>query len=143
MGRSIFGYHSQIDIVPSDTFFENACVLAIPPIGDRDTHAVNMGIGRHNTSTYFNGHASQGSLDDTREWLDIDVIDATFNQSNVHFLRHSFFSLNREIIDDLRELLTSRRRARHRVSKLERREGNVWVYRVAPPNVTSVFESQL
>ncbi|CEM02740.1 unnamed protein product [Vitrella brassicaformis CCMP3155] len=72
------------------------------------------------------------------EWLDVDVIDTTFVEQNVHAIRHVFYTLNREIIDDIREILTTRRRARQRTSRLDRREGNVWVYRVAPSFLVSV-----
>ena len=33
---------------------------------------------------------------------DVDVIDMTWLGSNVHALRHSYWSLNREVIEDLR-----------------------------------------
>lgn len=33
--------------------------------------------------------------------LDVDVIDTTFVENNVHALRHTFYNVNREIIDDI------------------------------------------
>lgn len=39
---------------------------------------------------------------------------------NVHGMRHSFWNLNREIIEDLRELLVFRRRAADRSGRLDR-----------------------
>lgn len=105
---------------------------------------------------------------------DVDVIDMTWLGSNVHALRHSYWALNREVIEDLRceelppqkrclavavgvfalrclvwavsvfrELIVSRKRARQRTSRLDRREGNVWVYRVAPSSLTSIFDSDI
>eukprot|EP00917_Polyrhabdina_sp_WS-2016_P003369 GHVP01007486.1.p1 GENE.GHVP01007486.1~~GHVP01007486.1.p1 ORF type:complete len:263 (-),score=38.43 GHVP01007486.1:336-1034(-) len=75
------------------------------------------------------------------DWLDLDVIDTTFTDSNVHAMRHSFWNLNRNITEDVREIITARKRARQRKGRLDRCEGNVWVYRVAPSYVTSVFDS--
>lgn len=77
------------------------------------------------------------------EWLDVDVIDTTFIDQNVHALRHSFWNLNREIIEDVRDLLVTRKRARQRTGRLDRRDGNVWVYRVAPSFLTSIFDVYL
>lgn len=37
-----------------------------------------------------------------KHWLDVDVIDTTCLGSNVHALRHSYWFLNREVIEDLR-----------------------------------------
>uniref|UniRef100_A0A0G4H1T9 Transmembrane protein n=1 Tax=Chromera velia CCMP2878 TaxID=1169474 RepID=A0A0G4H1T9_9ALVE len=74
------------------------------------------------------------------EWLPVDVIDTSMVEQNVHSLRHAFYNMNREIVEDLREIITSRRRAKDRTSRLDRREGNVWVFRVAPPYVKSVTE---
>eukprot|EP01053_Blabericola_migrator_P006721 Blabericola_migrator_1__6720@NODE_33_length_18162_cov_161_418900_g29_i0_p1_GENE_NODE_33_length_18162_cov_161_418900_g29_i0NODE_33_length_18162_cov_161_418900_g29_i0_p1_ORF_typecomplete_len1130_score209_68DUF900/PF05990_12/1_1e33Lipase/PF00151_19/0_0018DUF2457/PF10446_9/0_031Abhydrolase_6/PF12697_7/0_07Lipase_2/PF01674_18/0_052DUF676/PF05057_14/0_17Glyco_tranf_2_4/PF13704_6/8_4Glyco_tranf_2_4/PF13704_6/1_2e03Glyco_tranf_2_4/PF13704_6/1_5e04Glyco_tranf_2_4/PF13704_6/1_2e04Glyco_tranf_2_4/PF13704_6 len=86
--------------------------------------------------------SSRGPGDDVGvEWLDIDVIDTTFMDTNVHGLRHSFWSLNREIIEDFRELLVTRKRATQRTGRLDRRGGNVWVFRVAPSFLTSIFDA--
>lgn len=75
------------------------------------------------------------------EWLDLDIIDTTYMDTNVHGLRHSFWSLNREIIEDLREILVTRKRASQRTGRLDRRDGNVWVFRVAPSFLTSIFDT--
>ncbi|KAG5189789.1 hypothetical protein JKP88DRAFT_286529 [Tribonema minus] len=40
-------------------------------------------------------------------WLDLDVIDTTWLENNVHDIRHSFFNLNPTIVDDLRELVVA------------------------------------
>eukprot|EP00918_Siedleckia_nematoides_P021787 GHVU01046936.1.p1 GENE.GHVU01046936.1~~GHVU01046936.1.p1 ORF type:complete len:110 (-),score=2.58 GHVU01046936.1:406-735(-) len=37
---------------------------------------------------------------------EVDVIDTTFMQQNVHMLRHSYWNLNQEIIEDLRYVCT-------------------------------------
>ncbi|KMZ85973.1 hypothetical protein PVBG_03438 [Plasmodium vivax Brazil I] len=44
---------------------------------------------------------------DKYAWLDMDVIDTTFVETNVDFLKHSFYQVKREIIDDIREVLIS------------------------------------
>ncbi|CRH00760.1 conserved Plasmodium protein, unknown function [Plasmodium relictum] len=75
---------------------------------------------------------------DKYAWLDMDVIDTTFVETNVDFLKHSFYQVKREIIDDIREVLISNIRAHERVSRLDRRRGNVFVLRVAPAGVGSL-----
>mmetsp|Transcript_34282 Transcript_34282/g.54915 ORF Transcript_34282/g.54915 Transcript_34282/m.54915 type:complete len:742 (+) Transcript_34282:291-2516(+) len=71
-----------------------------------------------------------------REWLDLDVIDTTWVDTNVHKLRHNYFSLNPALIDDLHELFTTKQRAMHRSSLLHR-EGNVYSYTQAPSCVVN------
>lgn len=39
---------------------------------------------------------------DALQFSDVDVIDMTWLGHNVHSLRHSYWSLNREVIEDLR-----------------------------------------
>ncbi|CDJ43821.1 Chromosome III, complete sequence, related [Eimeria tenella] len=51
----------------------------------------------------FQGYEPQHMQADTRDWLDVDVIDMTWLGNNVHALRHSYWSLNREVIEDLRD----------------------------------------
>ncbi|ETB62229.1 hypothetical protein YYC_00843 [Plasmodium yoelii 17X] len=96
-----------------------------------------------NTLLVFTGIEPNYCYRDNRDWLDVDVIDTTWLGSNVHTLRHSYWSLNREIIEDIRELIVTRKRARQRTSRLDRREGNVWVYRVAPSHLKSIFDSDI
>ncbi|KJP89357.1 hypothetical protein AK88_01023 [Plasmodium fragile] len=96
-----------------------------------------------NTLLVFTGIEPIYCCRDNRDWLDVDVIDTTWLGSNVHTLRHSYWSLNREIIEDIRELIVTRKRARQRTSRLDRREGNVWVYRVAPSHLKSIFDSDI
>ncbi|KAK2194661.1 Protein of unknown function DUF900 [Babesia duncani] len=78
--------------------------------------------------------------DDQVHWLDLDVIDTTWLESNVHATRHSYWFINREIAEDLRELIVCRKRARQRMSRLDRSIGNVWVYRIAPTNFTTIYK---
>ncbi|CAM9131443.1 unnamed protein product [Chrysoparadoxa australica] len=62
-------------------------------------------------------------------FLDLDVIDTTWLESNVHAIRHSFFNLNPILVEDLRETIMFRRRARHRARTVHKSD-NTWVYMV-------------
>eukprot|EP00668_Euglena_longa_P000044 GGOE01000054.1.p1 GENE.GGOE01000054.1~~GGOE01000054.1.p1 ORF type:complete len:893 (+),score=256.80 GGOE01000054.1:92-2680(+) len=68
---------------------------------------------------------------DRCEWLDLDVIDTTWIENNVQDLRHSYWNINRELVEDLRELVVTQRRARDR-SRLAARFGNVYSFLAAP-----------
>lgn len=66
-----------------------------------------------------------------RQWLDLDVLDTTSMEQNVHLIRHNYFNLNPVCCEDLRELIITGRRAAHR-SLLLHREGNIYSYCQAP-----------
>ncbi|KAK2198009.1 Protein of unknown function DUF900 [Babesia duncani] len=72
-------------------------------------------------------------------WLDLDVIDTSMIDTNVDFLKHSLYQMKREIMDDLREVILLRTRAGQRQCRLDRRRGNVFVFRVAPAGVGNLF----
>ncbi|KAK1442888.1 ABC transmembrane type-1 domain-containing protein [Babesia gibsoni] len=72
-------------------------------------------------------------------WLDMDVIDTTMIDTNVDFLKHSLYQMKREIMDDLREVILMKIRADQRHTRLDRRRGNVFVFRVAPAAVNHLF----
>lgn len=97
--------------------------------------ASNSGI-LHTSSPYANKYSPEQRLN----YLDMDVIDQSFIEQNVGTMRHNNWNLNREVIEDLRELVVSRKRAYQRSTRLDKREGNVWVYRIAPSCVTSIFD---
>ena len=69
--------------------------------------------------------------------LDMDVIDVSWMDNNVHSLRHSFFNVNRWIIDDLREILSTQRRARDRTARMTHRFANVYSFLAAPSYVVN------
>eukprot|EP00614_Pseudopedinella_elastica_P002584 CAMPEP_0172599514 /NCGR_PEP_ID=MMETSP1068-20121228/19596_1 /TAXON_ID=35684 /ORGANISM="Pseudopedinella elastica, Strain CCMP716" /LENGTH=304 /DNA_ID=CAMNT_0013399781 /DNA_START=1130 /DNA_END=2044 /DNA_ORIENTATION=- len=77
-----------------------------------------------------------GSVDDEIEsgsvLLDIDFVDTSSIKANVKTLRHSYFHISREVLEDTREILISRSRADLRKSRLVRREGNVYGWLQAP-----------
>ena len=63
----------------------------------------------------------------------VDLVDTSGISSNVNQIRHSFFHLSRESIEDIREVLVTSRPASERQSRLIRREGsNVYDVAVAP-----------
>ncbi|KXZ55758.1 hypothetical protein GPECTOR_2g1308 [Gonium pectorale] len=64
--------------------------------------------------------------------LDIDVVDLSYLSSNVNDVRHTHFALNREILDDLWEIIVLGRRAAQRSSRLQHVTGNVYSMAVAP-----------
>jgi len=70
--------------------------------------------------------------------LDVDVVDISWMDTNTMGPRHSYFNVNRWLIDDLAEIILTRRRAAarpHRLVKLDmegRTFGNVWVFLAAP-----------
>mmetsp|Transcript_11509 Transcript_11509/g.13945 ORF Transcript_11509/g.13945 Transcript_11509/m.13945 type:complete len:314 (-) Transcript_11509:813-1754(-) len=71
-----------------------------------------------------------------RRWLDLDAIDTTWMDTNVHFIRHNYFNLNPVLMEDLRELILTGRRASER-SLLLHREGNIYSYCQAPSCVVN------
>ncbi|GFE54785.1 hypothetical protein BaOVIS_021890 [Babesia ovis] len=74
-------------------------------------------------------------------WLDMDVIDTTMIDTNVDFLKHSLYQMKREIMDDIREVILMKIRAEQRQTRLDRRRGNVFVFRVAPAAVNHLFRN--
>ncbi|KAG8457470.1 hypothetical protein KFE25_003774 [Diacronema lutheri] len=70
------------------------------------------------------------------QWADVDVVDMTWLDANVHALRHNAFGLNRMMVDDLREVIVERRRAAQRV-RLVRRVGNVFSFLQPPSHVVN------
>ena len=73
-----------------------------------------------------------------RPALDVDVIDTSWMDTNAAGPRHAYFNVNRWLIDDLAEVILTRKRAAarpHRLVKLDmegRTFGNVWVFLAAP-----------
>jgi hypothetical protein len=60
-----------------------------------------------------------------RRWLD----------ANVQGMRHNSFGLNRNLVDDLRQVIVERKRAAQRRSRLVRRIGNVFSFLQPPSHV--------
>jgi len=72
----------------------------------------------------------------SKPWFDLDAIDTTWMEANVHALRHNYFNLNPILIEDLSELIVTGRRAFER-SNLLHREGNIYSYCQAPACVVN------
>ncbi|KAF9180981.1 hypothetical protein BGZ51_005768 [Haplosporangium sp. Z 767] len=82
----------------------------------------------------------------TGEALDVDVIDTTSLDVNIHSLRHNFFNLNRMLVDDLYDIVVLGRRAREREGRLSSRwtfsaegieNGEVYTFLCAPSYVVN------
>ncbi|KAF1322883.1 hypothetical protein FI667_g10981, partial [Globisporangium splendens] len=70
------------------------------------------------------------------QYLDMDVIDTTWMDNNVHAIRHNYFNLNPTIVDDLRHLIVHKKRARSRPGLLQTTSAeNVYIFLVAPSHV--------
>jgi len=96
------------------------------------------------------GYASSAELqliDVNSEPLDVDVVDTSWMDSNAVGPRHGYFHVNRWLIDDLAEIVETRRRATDRphrlirIDNIEDREdavvrsggqGNVFAFLAAP-----------
>ena len=67
-----------------------------------------------------------------RPALDVDVIDTTWMQAGLPagdpdlaintLMRHSYFTINQLVVDDLVEVMTTGRRAQQRMGRLRRRD---------------------
>ena len=76
--------------------------------------------------TYLRGYEHPNELkvraSDVHVPLDVDVVDTSWMDTNTAGPRHAYFNVNRWIIDDLAEVISTRRRAddrRHRLIKLD------------------------
>ena len=68
--------------------------------------------------------------------LDVDIMDTTNLENNVHKTRHCFFEINNMVIDDVREVLLTQRRARSR-RNIMLREGQVYMFTAVPRRVVN------
>ena len=69
--------------------------------------------------------------------LDMDVIDTSWMDTNVQCCRHNYFNVNRYLIDDIRETISTKRRAHLRTGRLTHRRGNVWSFMSAPKYIVN------
>eukprot|EP00462_Mataza_sp_D1_P020583 CAMPEP_0175132696 /NCGR_PEP_ID=MMETSP0087-20121206/7208_1 /TAXON_ID=136419 /ORGANISM="Unknown Unknown, Strain D1" /LENGTH=214 /DNA_ID=CAMNT_0016415059 /DNA_START=18 /DNA_END=659 /DNA_ORIENTATION=+ len=87
-----------------------------------ESNDCNKEISNHSISMLDSGIGSHSSsISPARFWLDLDVMDTTCILNNVHSIRHSYFDLNLTIIEDLREVLVKRARARDREARVMKR----------------------
>ncbi|DAZ98688.1 TPA: hypothetical protein N0F65_008814 [Lagenidium giganteum] len=110
---------------------------------------LEMAVTNINQQAHFRGvqnfartHTLQQHATDASEpkpskqtnYLDVDVIDTTWMDQNVHAVRHNYFNINSTVVDDLRHLIVNKRRASTRPGLL-RTEGNMFIFLVAPAHV--------
>ena len=81
-------------------------------------------------------HADTESFDE-EEWnyLDVDVVDTTHLDINIHFARHMYFNVNKFVIDDVIDLISTEQRAKNREHRLLNLGGNVYGFLAAPSHV--------
>ena len=91
---------------------------------------------RHN-STRVRGAPPPAAAGARNSPFDMDVIDVSWMDGNMHAMRHNFFNINRWMVDDLREILTTRRRAKLRSSRMTHRFSNVWSFLAVPTHVVN------
>lgn len=72
-----------------------------------------------------------------KEYLDLDVIDTSELDVNVHGAKHCYFNLNKQIVDDLCDVIRSGKRASERDDRLLLLEGNVYGILSAPSYITN------
>uniref|UniRef100_K3XCW2 Alpha/beta hydrolase n=1 Tax=Globisporangium ultimum (strain ATCC 200006 / CBS 805.95 / DAOM BR144) TaxID=431595 RepID=K3XCW2_GLOUD len=111
-----------------------AAGLSPPPSYSSSYGSVPLSYARSMTSMFVE---STGSDVDgpakMKVYLDMDVIDTSFVDVNTG-LRHSYYRLNTNIVDDIREIVLHKRRARARPG-LMKQKGNVFIFLAAPSNV--------
>ncbi|CAG8513283.1 10348_t:CDS:2 [Cetraspora pellucida] len=87
-------------------------------------------LGLHTSDLYYNG-----------KLMDVDLIDTTQLDVNIHKMRHNFFNLNRLLVDDLSDIIVFGKRARERKTRLSRKyvghESVVYTFLVAPSYVVN------
>ncbi|CAG8454066.1 18519_t:CDS:10 [Racocetra fulgida] len=67
-------------------------------------------LGLHTSDLYYNN-----------KLMDLDLIDTTQLDVNIHKMRHNFFNLNRLLVDDLSDIIVFGRRAGERKTRLSRK----------------------
>ncbi|RLN58315.1 hypothetical protein BBJ29_002486 [Phytophthora kernoviae] len=87
------------------------------------------------SSPYGTNRSGDGE-EEPLHYLDMDVIDTTWMDNNVHAIRHNYFNLNPTIVDDLRHLIVLKKRASSRPGLLKTTSAeNVYIFLVAPSHV--------
>mmetsp|Transcript_26690 Transcript_26690/g.41615 ORF Transcript_26690/g.41615 Transcript_26690/m.41615 type:complete len:902 (-) Transcript_26690:484-3189(-) len=76
-----------------------------------------------------------GPLLKSKKPLDLDVVDTTDLQDNMHAVRHSAFNINRIMLEDMRELIVQKKRAAYRSSRLVKKQANFFVFMTIPSMV--------
>ena len=88
-------------------------------------------------SRFVQGEAPPAPAGMRNKPLDMDVIDVSWMDANMHDMRHNFFNINKWMVDDLREILTTRNRAKLRSSRMTHRFNNVYSFLAVPAFVVN------
>jgi len=95
-------------------------------------------LGRYARECYVNDPsgamvmAKHGKSRPKRLYPDIDIISTTSLDANIQGMRHTFFSSNRMLTDDLFDIIVYRRRAAQRDARLVKLDGVMYSY-MSPP----------
>jgi len=100
-----------------------------------DSQASGLVVAAHHRAMQHAGTTHLTSAEPT--WADVDIIDLTWLDTNVHPLRHNAFNLNRMMVDDIRDIIVHRVRARERRSRLIRRCGNEFSFLQPPSHIVN------
>ncbi|KAI3661842.1 hypothetical protein MP638_003850 [Amoeboaphelidium occidentale] len=68
---------------------------------------------------------------------DLDCIDTTNLDANVHEMRHMYFNLNKIVVDDYRDIVLNQKRAAFRDGRLLHIDSNVYTFLNAPSYVVN------
>ncbi|KAJ3309305.1 hypothetical protein HDV04_006247 [Boothiomyces sp. JEL0838] len=85
----------------------------------------------------FGGGDIENYSETIRYLMEVDVIDTTELDMNIHLARHSYFNLNKFIVDDVFDLIITRNRAKDREHRLLNIRGNVYGFLSAPSYVVT------
>ncbi|KAJ3256012.1 hypothetical protein HK103_005819 [Boothiomyces macroporosus] len=80
---------------------------------------------------------SKNSQSVENDYFDVDAISTTELDMNIHIAHHSYFNLNKFIVDDLIDLLITGKRAKDREYRLVQIEDNIYNFLVAPSYIVN------
>jgi hypothetical protein len=116
---TMYGSNNDIALLASEYIFSRKQVIGChinDMVFDGSRHSVND-IEFHETGSYY---------------LDMDVVDTTHLDINIHAVRHMYFNLNKFVIDDILDLISTWQRASKREHRLVNIGGNVYAFLAAP-----------
>ncbi|KAL3928533.1 MAG: hypothetical protein SGPRY_002347 [Prymnesium sp.] len=119
---------------PRDSFLPEKSRQGVPPMLLSGRTRKMIYAARASANTLWNREAAGAACG---EPLDMDVIDTSWMDANVHAMRHNIFNVNRWVVDDLREIFNTRKRAKLRNNRLVHRSGNVWSFLAAPKHIVN------
>ncbi|CAG8499202.1 26330_t:CDS:2 [Racocetra persica] len=125
--QTVANYPKLINYCNHITIYSNSRDL---PLKIGEYLGNDKSLGLHTSDLYYNN-----------KLMDLDLIDTTQLDVNIHKMRHNFFNLNRLLVDDLSDIIVFGRRAGERKTRLSRkyvgRESVVYTFLVAPSYVVN------